>query len=197
MVLDDEVKKLVNWKNPPTLSNLKTDYQDGVSDHTTHKNNVDKYLKLIDGKLDINIPKGRSKVQPKLIRKQAEWRYAALEEPFLSADKLFTVSGVTYQDVEAAKQNEMILNKQFKVDIDRIKLINKYIRTAVNTGTVILKVSWYVEEGIVREEVEVPVYASPEESVMYIQDMVNQGQMSRSEERRVRKECRSRWSPYH
>lgn len=181
MVLDDEVKKLVDWKNPPTLSDLKTDYQDGVSDHTTHKNNVDKYLKLIDGKLDIKIPKGRSKVQPKLIRKQAEWRYAALEEPFLSADKLFTVNGVTYQDVEAAKQNEMILNKQFKVDIDRIKLINKYIRTAVNTGTVILKVSWYVEEGIVREEVEVPVYASPEESVMYIQDMVNQGQMSQEE----------------
>ena len=28
-------------------------------------------------------------------------------------------------------------------------------------------------------------------------DVVGQGDMSRSEERRVGKECRSRWSPYH
>ena len=34
--------------------------------------------------LEVKTPKGKSKLVPKLIRKQAEWRYAALFEAFLS-----------------------------------------------------------------------------------------------------------------
>ncbi|WP_423790334.1 portal protein [Listeria monocytogenes] len=39
---------------------------------------------------------GRSKVKPKLIRRQAEWRYASLSEPMLSAEKLFDVAPVSW-----------------------------------------------------------------------------------------------------
>src|SRR2546426_7220580 len=35
------------------------------------------------------------------------------------------------------------------------------------------------------------------EEQMLTQDQLSVGEMSRSEERRVGKECRSRWSPYH
>src|SRR3712207_9471267 len=33
--------------------------------------------------------------------------------------------------------------------------------------------------------------------VRYVQESIDQGRVTRSEERRVGKECRSRWSPYH
>ena len=31
----------------------------------------------------------------------------------------------------------------------------------------------------------------------YKRNVINEGKLTRSEERRVGKECRSRWSPYH
>ena len=59
-------------------------------------------------------------MQPKLVRRQAEWRYSALAEPFLNSEKLFNVSPVTFEDEAAAKQNELVLNWQFRTKIRRI-----------------------------------------------------------------------------
>ena len=55
--------------------------------------------------------KGRSSVQPKLIRRQAEWRYSALTEPFLGTNKLYKVSPLTFEDARSAKQNELLPNQ--------------------------------------------------------------------------------------
>src|SRR2546426_1501854 len=41
------------------------------------------------------------------------------------------------------------------------------------------------------------VYGVSTQSTAYQQEMVKRLQVPRSEERRVGKECRSRWSPYH
>lgn len=176
----ESAKKLVDWNNPPSVRDLKQDLAEAKSNHDLHVNKVNESLTALRGELKIKIKEGRSKVQPKLVRKQNEWRYSALEEPFLSTDDMFIVNPVTYKDVEAAKQNMLILNKQFRTDIPKVKFINKYIRTAVNTGTVIVKLNWEYEKGIVTEEV--PVYTkTPEELYAALQQKISTGQMTEEE----------------
>ena len=176
----ESAKKLVDWNNPPSVRDLKQDLAEAKSNHDLHVNKVNESLTALRGELKIKIKEGRSRVQPKLVRKQNEWRYSALEEPFLSTDDMFIVNPVTYKDVEAAKQNMLILNKQFRTDIPKVKFINKYIRTAVNTGTVIVKLNWEYEKGIVTEEV--PVYTkTPEELYAALQQKINAGQMTEEE----------------
>ena len=176
----ESAKKLVDWNNPPSVRDLKQDLAEAKSNHDLHVNKVNESLTALRGELKIKIKEGRSRVQPKLVRKQNEWRYSALEEPFLSTDDMFIVNPVTYKDVEAAKQNMLILNKQFRTDIPKVKFINKYIRTAVNTGTVIVKLNWEYEKGMVTEEV--PVYTkTPEELYAALQQKINAGQMTEEE----------------
>lgn len=173
---DNGVRNLVDWENPPTVRDLRNDLREAQGFHDDHVQKVNKWLDYLRGKVNFPIREGRSKVVPKLIRKQNEWRYTSLEEPFLSSNDMFKVNPVTHLDVEAAEQNEKVLNKQFRVDIDRVAFINRYIRTAVNTGTAIIKVNWLTEYGPIREEV--PVYTeTPEQTMAVIQQMLMSGQI--------------------
>ena len=177
---DADIKNLVDWQNPPTIKDLKKDLSEALPSHNTHVDKVNGWISALRGELKIKVQEGRSKVQPKLIRKQNEWRYSALEEPFLSTDDMFVVNPVTHLDVDAARQNMLVLNKQFRVDIPKVQFINKYVRTAVNTGTVIVKLNWEVERGIVVEEV--PVYTqTAEELYAVLQQKVMNGEMPEEE----------------
>jgi hypothetical protein len=147
-------EKLTDWVNSPKLVDLKQDYTEAQSAHTSHTVEVDEWLSNLNGDQQIKAKKGRSKIVPKLIRKQAEWRYAALSEPFLSTDDLFNTAPATFEDKEAAIQNGQVLNYQINCKIDKTKFIDEYIRTAVDEGTVIVKTGWEYEEEI--EEIEVP-----------------------------------------
>ena len=82
---------LTKWRKPPTLLELKQDLADARPIHQTHIQKIDSWLENLNvtGKAKVKTPEGNSKIVPKLIRKQAEWRYAALTEPFLSTDDLF------------------------------------------------------------------------------------------------------------
>lgn len=177
---DADIKNLVNWQNPPTVRDLKKDLSEALPSHNLHVDKVNGWISALRGELKIKVQDGRSKVQPKLIRKQNEWRYSALEEPFLSTDDMFIVNPVTHLDVDAARQNMLVLNKQFRVDIPKVHFINKYVRTAVNTGTVIVKLNWEVEKDIVLEEV--PVYTqTAEELYTVLQQKVMNGEMPEEE----------------
>lgn len=150
-------EKLVDWKNPPSLENLKQDLSDAKQVADGHKSKIEGWLKNLNegGAPPANSPANSSKIAPKLIRKQAEWRYAALSEPFLSTDDLFNVSPVTWEDKRAAEQNQLVLNYQFNCQINKVKFIDEYVRTAVDEGTVIVKVGWEFEE--VEYDGEAPV----------------------------------------
>lgn len=150
-------RALPDWKNIPKLSNLKEDLTTASSIHSAHKTQVTEWLDQmnIEGSAKINVPKGSSSVQPKLIRKQAEWRYAALSEPFLSTSDLFNVKPVTWEDRQAAMQNQLLLNHQFNHVINKQTFIDEFVRTAVDEGTVILRTGWSYRE--VTEEVRVPI----------------------------------------
>lgn len=148
-------KPLTNWANQPKLRELKQHLEDARSIHATQVSKVDTYLDNmhINGKAKPNVPDGNSKVQPKLIRKQAEWRYPALSEPFLSTSDVFNVSPVSWEDRDAAKQNEMVLNYQFNTKLDKVAFIDEYVRTAVDEGTVIVRVGWeFQEEKYIEQE---------------------------------------------
>lgn len=178
--VDKDVKNLVDWVNPPTVKDLKGDLSEATPNHSSHVEKVNKWLEALKGDLKVKTMEGRSKIQPKLIRKQNEWRYAALEEPFLSTDDLFKVNPVTHLDVDAARQNELIINKQFRVDIPKVKFINSYIRKAVDTGTIVVKIAWETEVDKVREEV--PVFTeTPEELYAVLNQMVMAGEIGEEE----------------
>ena len=147
---DNEVETLssdlVDWENPPTLAELKQDYESAQSAHNAHIAEVENWIRVLDGEQTINARKGRSKLVPKLVRKQAEWRYAALSEPFLSTDDLFNTSPATFEDKAAATQNGLVLNYQLNCKIDKVAFIDEYVRTAVDEGSVIVRVGWEYEE---------------------------------------------------
>ena len=170
---------LVDWANPPDVESLKHDLTSAEPSHAEHTKTVEDYLDNLAGKLNIKIPKGRSKVQPKLIRTQAEWRYSALEEPFLSTKDMFDISPRTYEDVDAAEENTIYLNYQWNTKIDKTSFINEYVRTATDEGTVMVQVGWEFEEA--EKEVEVDIVATPEQTQMYLIKQVQSGQMSEEE----------------
>lgn len=139
---------LTKWKNEPTLRDLKQDLEDAKPSHDTQKTQIGVWLDNLNvtGKAKIETPKGNSKIVPKLIRKQAEWRYPALTEPFLSTDDVFNVKPVTWEDRDAAKQNELVLNHQFNSHIDKTRFIDEYVRASVDEGSAIVRVGWDFQE---------------------------------------------------
>lgn len=138
----EEVIKLTDWAKEPSLTELKSDLQQATTSQQAQMTKIDTWNSLLAAK---NKPKkvaGRSNVQPKLIRRQAEWRYPALTEPFLNSHKLFKVSPVTFEDADAARQNELVLNYQFRNKINRVTLIDNFVRSTVDDGTSIVRVGW-------------------------------------------------------
>ena len=149
----EEDKGLTKWKNEPKITDLKADFEAVKTSHSAQMIKVDHWLEVynVTGKSAIPKVKGRSSIQPQLVRKQAEWRYAPLSEPFLSTADLFRIKPVTFEDIEAAKQNELVLNNQFQTEINKVAFIDKYVRSAVDTGTVIIRTGWEVETKMVEE----------------------------------------------
>ena len=161
---------LTKWANAPTLMDLKQDYQDASPSFDTQKTKIAEWLDnlYVRNKAQVDVPKGNSKIVPKLIRKQAEWRYPALSEPFLSTDDVFNVRPVTWEDRQAAAQNQLVLNHQFNTQIDKVRFIDEYVRAAVDEGTVIVRVGWEFEEEEVTERVPtVEFRVNPEMGPMY------------------------------
>jgi len=155
-LVDFQPKKLTDWKKEPTVANLKLDLEESRSHHADQVGKIEEWLDNLHGtgKAKVNAGKNNSSIVPKLIRKQAEWRYPALSEPFLSTSKLFNVKPVTWEDKKAALQNGLVLNSQFNTQLDKVNFIDEYVRTAVDEGTVILRTGWdYQEE---QYTVEVP-----------------------------------------
>lgn len=159
-VAEVDQKPLTEWKNAPTLADLRQNYQDSLPSFDTQKTQISAWLDnlFVRNAAKVNTPKGNSSIVPKLIRKQAEWRYPALSEPFLSSDDVFNVRPVTWEDRDAAIQNELVLNHQFNTQLDKVTFIDEYVRTAVDEGTVIVRVGWEYEERNVLKDVPTVEY---------------------------------------
>jgi len=155
-----EDPKLTDWNNAPSIRDLKQDYLAAQTSQNPHMQRIKDWNNLRDvtGSAKPKQIKGRSSVQPKLIRRQAEWRYSALTEPFLSSTKLFKVSPVSWEDLDSARQNELVLNWQFRTKLNSVKFIDEYVRTTVDEGTSIVRLGWNRETETVSKTVPVYTY---------------------------------------
>lgn len=156
---DNTERRLTDWPNEPAAINLKSDYDSAKPSHDAQVAKIKEWNDqlFVRGKAKPPRSPNRSSVQPKLIRRQAEWRYSALSEPFLGSNKLFKIDPATFEDVECARQNELVLNHQFRNKINRVKFIDDYIHTLVDDGTSIVQVGW--ERSTVMVDKEVPVFS--------------------------------------
>lgn len=173
--------KLTKWTNEPTCQDLKNDYDNSSSFHEDYKAKLLQYAEDRDGGKKINSRPGKSTARPKVIRKNAEWKYPKLEDPFLNTEDMFEIRPRTWEDTKAAEQNALLLNYQWSTKIDKIKLVNDIVRYLVDEGTVIVKTGWEVVEEMVTVMQDEPVYAGPEESLKLMEQAVNSGQMTLEE----------------
>jgi hypothetical protein len=180
-VKDEEV--LADWKNTPTVADLKQDLEDAKPIHDAQVSQINTWLDNLNvtGKAAIKATNGGSSIVPKLIRKQAEWRYASLSEPFLSTHDVFNVRPVTWEDKKAAEQNQLLLNHQLNVIIDKTKFIDEYVRTAVDEGTVIVRVGWEFEEEEIEEMVPVVEFRVNPEMAELHQELMEMQETSPSQ----------------
>ena len=171
------------WANAPELKDLKQDLEDAKPMHDSHRTKVNAWLDNLNitGKAKPPAVKGRSQVQPALIRRQAEWRYTALSEPFLSTKELYKVKPVSWEDRKASQQNQLVLNHQFNTKIDKVTFIDEYVRTAVDEGTVIVRTGWeFIEEEVTKTRPKV-VYTEDETFAPTIQHIAEMRDKSPSE----------------
>ena len=154
-----ESQRLTDWTNEPSLQTLKGDFDAAKQAHDAQMSKIQNWNDQMQVKGKAKPPKvaNRSNVQPKLIRRQAEWRYSALTEPFLGSNKVFTVNPTTFEDEAAANQNELLLNWQFRTKLNRVKLIDDYIRATVDEGTSVLRLGW--KRATVKVKEMAPVYS--------------------------------------
>lgn len=155
----DLAQKLTTWPKEPSLLQLKQDFEMAKPSHDSQMIKIGHWndLMYVRGQAAPKKVKGRSSVQPKLIRRQAEWRYSALSEPFLGSNKLFKVDPVSWEDEEAAKQNTLVLNWQFRTKLNRVKFVDDFVRSTVDEGTSVLRVGW--NRHVIQVAQEAPVYA--------------------------------------
>ena len=150
--------KLTDWANEPTVNDLKKDFAVAKSFHDDQLAKIKHWVNLLNvtGECAIKKRPGKSSIQPKLIKKQAEWRYSALTVPFLSAPRVFQVKPRTFEDVDAAEQNELLLNYQMETQLNKTKFIKNLVRIDVNEGTAIVRTGW---KNVTEPDYElVPVY---------------------------------------
>jgi hypothetical protein len=102
-----------------------------------------------------NESKGKSAIVSKDIRKQLEWMLPSLADPFLSSPDVIKCNPVTFEDVESARQNELLLNTQFTRKFPRYNFIMKALRVLATEGTLVVQTGWDYED----EEIEIEVEA--------------------------------------
>lgn len=151
--------KLTKWAKEPVAGALKADLEAARPSQQAHVLKIKKWndLSKVEGTAAVKKIKGRSSVQPKLIRRQAEWRYSALTEPFLGTEKLFTIKPRTFEDKLSAEQNELVINWQFRTKLNKVKFIDDFVRSNVDEGSCIVRLGW--NRVTVPEVVNVPVWA--------------------------------------
>ena len=158
--MDTTEKSLVpdGWSTPPSLSDLKQNFRDSKPYHDLYEGKRTDYLAHlnIEGSVKLKKREGFSSVQPQLIRKHAEWRYAALTEAFLSAQEIYKLHPRTHKDKLTAQQNELLLNYQWNNQLNKVMFVDELVRTAVDEGTVFVRVGWISES--VEQSKLVPQY---------------------------------------
>lgn len=140
----EDLGKATGWANPPGVGDLQADIDATRPSQQEFVTCLRQWMDYLETRGEGAAPKrkGRSQIQPKLIKKHAEWRHPSMSEPFLSSSKLFTVKPRTWEDAKSAVEAELLLNYQFERYIDKVKFVDEYVRVGDNQGTVVIEVGW-------------------------------------------------------
>lgn len=104
-----------------------------------------------------NEKKGKSAVVSRDIKRQNEWQHPSLIDPFVSTPDIIKARPVTWEDAEAARQNELVLNTQFCRQFNRYMFMTKVVKVLAQEGTAVVMTGWEYDDAI--EEVEYPIMA--------------------------------------
>lgn len=119
--------------------------------------------KELDGKIDVwkaehdgkpygNEQNGKSQIVSRDIKKQSEWQHASIIDPFVSTSDIVKATPITFEDKDAAVQNELILNTQFCRQFNRFNFMTKAVKVLDREGTAVVKTGWeYEDKKVVNE----------------------------------------------
>lgn len=164
----EEQKRIIDKRK--VLADLKADLQSASVLKRQVDSKIEEWKDAYDGKPYGNEVSGKSAIVSQDIKRQGEWQHAALVDPFVSTSDVIKCHPITFEDVAAAKQNEILLNTQFCRKFDRFNFISKAVRVLDKEGTVIIQTGWDYEdeeikvtrEVLVQDEYGVPSIALEE-----------------------------------
>ncbi len=142
-------------KKNELLNKLKDDLKAADRLRQEWFNKIQEYRNETNGAPYGNEVKGKSKIVSNDIRKQISWMLPTLADPFLSTPDIIRCNPVTYEDVQAARQNELLLNTQFCRKFPRYNFMMKALKVLAMEGTAVIQTGWDYED----EEIETMVEA--------------------------------------
>ena len=98
---------------------------------------------------------GKSKIVPKTAKRQSQWSHSALKDPFVSTPNIVKCAPITYEDVQSARQAELLLNYQFCRQFDRYNFMTKCLKVLDVDATLVVQTGWEYEDEKVEREVDV------------------------------------------
>ena len=142
-------------KKSELLNRLKDDLRSADRLRQEWFNKIQDYRNETEGREYGNEVKGKSRIVSKDIKKQISWMLPTLADPFLSTPDIIKCNPVTYEDVLAARQNELLLNTQFCRKFPRHNFMMKALKVLATEGTLVVQTGWDYED----EELETMVEA--------------------------------------
>lgn len=169
--------KLTDWKKEPSIEDLRHDINNAENSHRQQIGKIDNWLDILHKESDKSlINQGRSGFQVKLSKRLAERRYASLGGAILKLENVFKVDAKNPKSLHSAIKNELVLNYQFNVQLNKVKFVNDLVRTLVNEGTAIIRIGWDNETIKVKEKVQLYVQPDPNELQYLLQAIQIVGQ---------------------
>lgn len=138
------------------LKALKADFKAAETLQKDTLTKVDQWRREFNGEPYGNEVKGKSQIVSKDIKKQAEWLHPSLLDPFVNTEDIVKVTPVTWEDEQAARQSQLLLNYQFCRQFDRYNFMSKALKILQVEGTLVVQVGWDyqdVEVDVVKEVV--------------------------------------------
>ena len=150
----DDVKKISTKK---LLEGFKKNLEN-AKDHKQRQDHlIAKWKDEYNGMPYGNEQKGKSRIISRDIKKQSEWQHASIVEPFVSTSDVIKCLPVTFEDSEAAKQNELLLNTQFCRKFPRFKFMSTATKVLDQEGTLVVQTGWETENKKVKKVANVVV----------------------------------------
>jgi hypothetical protein len=133
-------------KKAELLSALKADLKAAEILKREQDTVIHKWRAEYNGEPYGNEEKGKSAIVSRDIKKQSEWQHATIVDPFVSTSDVIKCTPITFEDADAARQNELLLNTQFCRKFDRYNFMSKAVKVLDQEGTLVIQTGWDYED---------------------------------------------------